>query len=134
MKKRNQSNMVERGIGAEASRDGVSEGLLEEVALSQDLGGEQEPVWEDRGWGIWQWEQQVLRVPGRHEGAWHAPGRPCRGRGQMCKHPVPQASRSRRSWNSVMCAKASVGGLLKNRCAGMICHRSNMILFITFSK
>lgn len=50
VKKRNQSNMVEIGIGAEASRDRVSEGLLEEVALSQDLGGEQEPVWED-GWG-----------------------------------------------------------------------------------
>lgn len=49
MKKRNQSNMVESGIGAEASRDRVSEGLLEEVALSQDLGGEQEPVWEDGG-------------------------------------------------------------------------------------
>lgn len=33
MKKRNQSNMVESGIGAEASRDRVSEGLLEEVAV-----------------------------------------------------------------------------------------------------
>lgn len=95
-------------------------------------------MWEDRGWDIWQWAQQVLRVPGRPEGAWHAPEEqedPAGGRGVDVQASRPTGlCRSRRSWNSVVRAKASVGGLLKNRCAGMICHRPNMILLITFSR
>lgn len=127
--------MVESGIGAEASRDRVSEGLLEEVALSQDLGGEQEPVWEDRGVGYL--AVGTAGPEGRREarGSLAHSRKTLQGAGVDVQASRPTGlCRSRRSWDSVMHAKASVGGLLKNCCAGMICHRSNMILFITFSK
>lgn len=123
-------NAIESGMGWQRHEMGVGR--------SPRRGGTRaKTVWSQRrevlGKGCRQREQPVLRVPDRREGAWHTPEeQEVRAAGTEGQGPSPQGSVGLgRSWDSVTCTKAGVGGRLKTRCAGNTCQTPNTILFIT---